>query len=210
MTALSLSGPDRGLSPAMLAAIAAAVVVHVGGACWFVSQGWVGERDAVAAGQSVHVRLSTPLPAPVSMAPTEVPTPEVPTHHDSPLAPDREGEPASLLVTAPTAAGGDATIATAYLPPDELDALPAPEAAWVLDELLLQRAGQATLRVQLWVSATGHIDRVAVLQATPLGDWAERAVALMHETPMRPAERLGRHVASTLVVEIASDLESLQ
>lgn len=64
--------------------------------------------------------------------------------------------------------------------------------------------------LRLWVSAQGHIDHVAVLRAEPGGVWVDRAIRSLPETRMRPGERAGKAVASTLVVELFADLETFR
>lgn len=97
-----------------------------------------------------------------------------------------------------------------YLPADALSDRPRPEPGWLLDEDALASVRQARLTMRLWVSAQGHIDRVALLSAEPPGDWAERALQRLPDTPMSPGWKDGRAVASTLVVEIASEIESFR
>lgn len=110
----------------------------------------------------------------------------------------------------PPAAGGVATLASNYLPVEQLDRGPAPEPGWILDEAALEQVGRAHMRLRLWVSETGRIDRVAVLHAEPPGDWVDHALRPLPSTPMRPAERDGRAVASTTVVELTANLETMR
>jgi len=208
MVGLSQFRIDRTFPSGVVWAFVAAAGVHLVGSWALLSQGWVGRGDAVHSGRSLHVRLSSSATLPASAF---VDAQEAASADPAAVAtPESASEAESLLTSTPPAAGREATIATAYLPADELDALASPEHGWVLDEMALQQAGRSTLRLQLWVSAQGRIDRVMVLQATPVGEWVNKAIAPLHQTPMHPAERQGRFVASTLVVEIASDLESLQ
>lgn len=120
--------------------------------------------------------------------------------------------PDALLASLPPPAAGPAAaghqgVATTYLPAESLSDSPRPDPGWLLDEEALASVRQARLTMRLWVSAEGRIDRVALLSAEPAGDWAERAVQRLPDTPMLPGLKDGRAVPSTLVVEIASEIE---
>lgn len=108
-----------------------------------------------------------------------------------------------------TATAGPASLASAYLPAEEVDRGPTPEPGWVLDEAALERVGAAHVRLRLWVSERGRIDRVVLIHAEPPGAWVERAIRPLADTRMLPAERQGRPVASTIVVELTADLETM-
>jgi hypothetical protein len=51
---------------------------------------------------------------------------------------------------------------------------------------------------------------VAVLHAEPPGEWVDQALQPLPSTRMRPAERDGRPVASTTVVELTANLETMR
>lgn len=103
-----------------------------------------------------------------------------------------------------------AELAVRYLPADQLDHAPSPEPGWILDEDAFSEVGAARMVLRLWVSAQGRIDRVAVLHAEPGGPWVDRAILPLPETRMRPGERAGQAVASTVVVELLADLETIR
>lgn len=167
------------------------------------------ELVAPAEGDSgLHVRLAratTPV----------VPGPDQPlaTVDDSlPDGAQRAGddEVANVWNATAPAAGGAVSLASTYLPAEELDQAPTPEPGWVLDEAALERVGRARMWLRLWVSELGRIDRVALIHAEPAGAWAEQAIAPLPDTRMQPAERHGRPVAATIVVELTADLESMR
>lgn len=106
-----------------------------------------------------------------------------------------------------TAAGGEPGVSVPYWSSDALQASPHPEWDWVLDEEAFDRVHQARMLVQLWVAENGRIDRVQLLGSEPPGPWAEQALSRVGETQMRPGIKDGRAVASTVVVEIATEVE---
>lgn len=194
-------------------AAGAAVALHVLGSVALGGAGWAGwgepSRSVARHGASsstvtsLQVRLASAaaLPSDAEALPVQA------TVDDAKLL---AGQVSSLIEQSPPAAGGVTTFSSIYLPSDEVDEGPVPEPGWVLDEGVLERVGRASMRLRLWVSADGHIDRVAVLHAEPSGPWANEAIAPMPNTRMRPAERDGRAVASTIVVELSADLEAVR
>lgn len=195
-------------SPWCLAACAA-LLLHVG--LWW---GWQAMRHGAWPGPASHgavvrsaqggaVRLRL-MAAP---APQEDAKPDAVASED--VVPD-----ALLPSLSPPAAGhaaaapaGQQGVAANYLPAEVLSDSPRPDPGWLLDEEVLASVRQARLTMRVWVSAEGRIDRVALLSAEPAGDWAERAVQRLPDTPMLPGLKDGRAVPSTLVVEIASEIE---
>ncbi len=154
-----------------------------------------------AQGASVQVRLMASLATPAGAQPE---------------AALLEGAVSDALLRSlpPSAAGhtalkpaGRQGVAANYLPAETLSDSPRPDPGWLLDEEALSSVRHARLTMRLWVSAEGRIDRVALLSAEPAGDWVERAVQRLPETPMLPGLKDGRAVPSTLVVEIASEIE---
>lgn len=215
--------PFRPHAPrSLVVAAGAAVVLHVLGSLALSGAGWVGRGEpshspvqpggasfavaGVASSSRLRVRLTRlePLIASavhdkqgevVSSAPQALPALD-----DSQL----------LLDQAPPAAGGSATFSSTYLSAEEVDQGPVPEPGWILDEGALSEVGRARMRLRLWVSERGHIDRVVVIHAEPAGRWVDEAIRPLPDTRMRPAERDGRPVAATIVVELSADLETLR
>jgi len=221
---MPLAHPNRFAAPrGVVVAGLAALALHAVGAFLVSGPGWVGRGDSLGAGSthtgsragdsgrshpSLQVRLASQTPA----TPAEAQLPS-----DDPVAAPTDETAVETaqgwLMQAPPAAGGatsTATLAFTYLTADEVDQGPAPEPGWILDEGALAEIGRARLRLQLWVSESGHIDRVAVIQSDPPGPWVERAIQPLPQTRMRPAERDGRAVAATIVVELSADLETLR
>lgn len=202
-------------SRGLIAAVVAAVGVHVLGTLALTGEGWSGR--GVASNSNVgfgaasfgvnaselRVRLAMPPGAPI--------------HSSLEEASDQRGQSDSAVTAKPSgleadapAVVGAATFASTYLPAEELDQGPAPEPGWILDENVLEHVGRAHMRLRLWVSDKGRIDRVVVLHAEPPGDWVDQAIQPLPSTHMRPAERDGRSVASTTVVELTANLETMR
>lgn len=209
MTARSPS--SRGL----FVAAAASVACHVLGTWLLTGEGWSGRGDAsrtnvgagpvssVANALELRFRLATPTEPPRQSSSVEASDPRVQSASAVTFEP-------SGLEADPPAAGGGAMFASTYLPAEELDRGPAPEPGWILDENVLEDVGRAHMRLRLWVSDKGRIDRVVVLHAEPPGDWVDHAIQPLASTHMRPAERDGRSVASTTVVELTANLETMR
>lgn len=205
----------------VVVAVVVALALHVLGTLALSGSGWVGrtgasrlasgqgsliESDAVAHASSLRVRLAS-APARNAAAPSPANNEGAPSEPGALPGGDAAQQ---LLNQAPPAAGGSAAFASTYLPADEVDQGPVPEPGWILDEGALEQVGRARMRLRLWVSDGGRIDRVAVLHAEPSGAWVDRAIAPLPDTRMRPAERGGRPVPSTIVVELTADLESMR
>lgn len=209
MTARSPS--SRGL----IVAAAVSVAWHALGTLALTGQGWSGRGDALrenvrvgaasldAKALEVRVRLATPSEAPLRSSLVEAS--DLRGQSDSTVSAEPMG-----LEADPPAAGGSAMFASTYLPAEDVDLGPAPEPGWILDENVLEQVGRAHIRLRLWVSDKGRIDRMVVLHAEPPGDWVDQAIQPLPSTHMRPAERDGRSVASTTVVELTANLETMR
>lgn len=200
MTALRQRRP---LHAGLCCAACAAVALHglgvfmLGGAAWSGRVGSVLAAESIGAGGkapvaqtsgSLRVRLAADPSARV------VEQASVPTH-DSDVSPPAIEQAESIL-------------ATTYVPADQVDRPPQPDPGWIIDEAAFTHVGRGTVVLRLWVSESGRIDRVSVVQAEPPGDWVTQAIRPLPETRMRPAERGGRAVASSVVVELVADLDS--
>lgn len=203
-------------SRGLFVAAAASLACHVLGTLLLTGEGWSGRGDAlrtnvgagpvsssVANALELRLRLATPTEPPHQPNSFEASDPRVQSASAVTFVP-------SGLEAGPPAAGGRAMFASTYLPAEELDHGPAPEPGWILDENVLEEVGRAHMRLRLWVSDKGRIDRVVVLHAEPPGDWVDHAIQPLASTHMRPAERDGRSVASTTVVELTANLESMR
>ena len=212
------------LPKGLLRAGAAAILLHVLVTVALGHAGWAGsglpsrlatavrggeERAAATKGDSgLHVRLASAPTLAVPTSEQHLTTVDAPLPEGAQRASD--DDVANVLNTTAPAAGGAASLASTYLPAEELDRVPSPEPGWVLDEATLERVGRAHMWLRLWVSELGRIDRVVLIQAEPAGAWAEQAIRPLADTRMRPAERGGRPVPSTIVVELTADLESMR
>lgn len=193
-------------------AMGLAVLLHL--AMWW---GWQSARPGPSAeradlpGASAFRWVEKTVPAQVrpsvttSAPPTErKPRASLDMPGHGPVQDVRQDAPQDLQVPAQALA---AARVVSYLPAEVLTESPHPDAGWLLDEDALASVRQARLTLRVWVSAEGRIDRVALLSAEPAGDWAERAVQRLPDTPMQPGWLAGQAVPSTLVVEIASEIE---
>lgn len=106
---------------------------------------------------------------------------------------------------------GEHALRAVYWPSEQLSQSPRPEMGWMLDEDALARVRWGRLVVQVWVSAQGRIDHVALLRAEPAesdaGGWAKQALRHLADTPMLAGVKDGEPVPATLVVEISSENE---
>lgn len=197
----------------VMAAACAAIALH-GLASWVLgATGWVGRGPAstpvgtvAATGAGLQVRLTGGVQPLASQAASSLEREAAVKKQDEAVVDAAQ----RLLSLAPPAAGGAALLASTYLSADELDQGPVPEPGWILDEAVLGQVGRARMRLRLWVSEHGHIDRVEVVQAEPPGDWVEQAIRPLPGTRMRPAQRDGAAVAASIVVELAADLETMR
>lgn len=112
-----------------------------------------------------------------------------------------EGEAGAAAIALPT---------TLYRSTAEVDQPAEPLVGWALP--LHEFPGLQTLhfKAQVWVSALGRIDRVQLLNGTPLPVDIDRLSDSLQTTPMRAAQLDGRAVASTRVVEFAIELDPVQ
>lgn len=202
-------------SRGLIAAAVAAIALHVLGTLALAGEGWSGRGDASRANVgfgSASLGANAPeLRVRLAMLPEAPPQSNLVEASDQlgPSASAVSAESSGVDADAP-AAGGAATFASTYLPAEEVDQGPAPEPGWILDENVLEHVGRAHMRLRLWVSDKGRIDRVVVLYAEPPGDWVDQAIQPLPSTHMRPAERDGRAVASTTVVELTANLETMR
>lgn len=199
----------------------AALVLHGVGTWAIGGSGWAGRGDAPQGGPvdgrqmshhrsvpgtALQVRLQgtrgqEPVAPWVSQASAR-PSPPTPAQHLASMG--------ANLDQAPPAAGGDASLATSYLPAESVDQGPAPDLGWLIDEAALPQVPRVRLLLRLWVSEHGRIDRVMLMEADPPGPWADRVIEPLPDTLMRPAQRGGKAVPATAVVEITADLESMR
>lgn len=194
-----------------------AVALHVLGTWWLGAGGWStrtpgSEADArggpvgALAGQVLKVRVSAAEAPALDVSVARPQAPDVSADEVSPSSSGETSAPGGIAQLTPA----QAALAERYLQADQLDRAPSPEPGWILDEDAFSEVGAARMVLRLWVSAQGQIDRVAVLSAEPSGTWIDRAIRPLPKTRMRPGERAGQAVASTIVVELFADLETIR
>lgn len=200
----------RHLSSSMACALVAAASLHAG--LWWAwpSAGVAGGPDALmplaaeGAPERVHVArmvVRANAPADARAAQSEI--------NVSPLSAEDQARAESSTHVA-TDAGGDALLSASYFEPDQVERSPRPVYGWRLDEDVLTAVGRTHLLIKLWVSVDGRIDHIEVLQSEPLGEWVERTLRFLRETPMEPAVRDGLPVAATTVVELQTENEQVR
>lgn len=173
-----------------------------------LAHGHVGVAASSSGAAGVHVRLASEV-APMASASEDASVIEGGSSPEVPHRTDANGA-RLLLSEAKPPTDGSAAFASTYLSADEVDRGPFPEPGWILDESAFERVGQAHMRLRLWVSERGRIDRVALIHAEPPGEWVERALRPLPDTRMQPAQHNGRPVAATIVIELSADLESMR
>lgn len=103
---------------------------------------------------------------------------------------------------------------SAYYPISEVDRTAEPVGEWVINSSIWPLGNQYTLVVDLWISATGVLDHWAVVtseggysqqDAAQAKEAAQTILLDLHKTPINPALRDGRPVASYR--RIALDIE---
>lgn len=76
-----------------------------------------------------------------------------------------------------------------YLPYDEVDQAAVPIGDWVIDTDRLPRGATVSVVLQIWISASGVIDRWELVGDTDNEILARRALSDLARTPMQPAFR---------------------
>lgn len=212
--ALATSAGIRASARGVGCALVAAVCVHA--LAWaFLQRGGLAGSDAALSARDAARSLPAAQPSASGAIELRVlPETAAPLDADEAAAvlPTRAAllapsDPIEVPPPQPTAAGAEPGVSIPYWSSDALQASPHPEWDWVLDEEALDRVRQVRMLVQVWVGESGRIDRVQLLQAEPPGPWAEQALSRLGETQMRPGIKDGRPVASTVVVEIATEVE---
>ncbi len=126
--------------------------------------------------------------------------------------------PATLLVQlqtaapAPAPARSDAASATRALPKRYLTSAEVDERAVPLEmaPLLYPKSAyinriRGTVRVRVYISAAGHVDKAEVVQAAPRGHFEEAAIDAVQRTTFTAARKAGRPVPSQKLVEVEFD-----
>ncbi len=164
-------------------------------------------RSAMAVRWQAAPVQSSSVSADVAQAEEQPPAPVVGAP-DAPDAPaDTAAASASSTHAIEAAPAGPQWLQAHYASSEMLDRSPQPELGWFLDEEAFMPLVHGRLVVQVWVSAEGRIDRAELVQAEPAGDWAAQALRPLVGTPMRPGQRDGHAVPSTIVVELMADNE---
>lgn len=76
---------------------------------------------------------------------------------------------------------------TGYLPIDAVDQAAIPLTDWTIDTEVLPRGYTLRLSLQLWISASGTLDRWEILGDTANPALAHKALAHLNDTPIQPA-----------------------
>lgn len=94
-----------------------------------------------------------------------------------------------------------------YLSSGEVDerATPIEMAALVYPEKAYLNRIAGTVRLRIYVSAEGRIDKADVVAATPAGHFEQAAIDAVQRTRFRPARKAGRPVPSQKLIEVEFD-----
>ncbi|MDE2594913.1 MAG: hypothetical protein KGL57_11815 [Burkholderiales bacterium] len=194
----------------LLAVLAAVLAIHLGVWVWWLQAQSVSGEGAwqVSSSRPFRVRATVVKDAlPVSRKPEIAPIPlrSTPTPAPGTQVPSM----VSTLPMALAAAGEKrpwAPLPSDYLAAEQVDAFPHPQDDWRLDWSQVP-ATQVGWRVtaRLWVSATGQVDHVDMLDSEPHADWINLLLAPLAQTPMVSAQLAGQAVPVTYVVQLAPD-----
>ena len=144
-----------------------------------------------------------------------LPEPVFPTAHASGPNAVTVPQPTAL---APTPAASSAPVETkpghpeisipassapiAYLPFDAVDTPATPVGDWLIDADALPRYTELRLVLQLWISATGVLDRWEVTDQTIATELTDRILADLDKTPIQPATLNNVAVPSVRQLEV--------
>lgn len=94
-----------------------------------------------------------------------------------------------------------------YLKSSEVDerATPVEVAPLVYPEVAYMNRLRGTVRMRLFISAEGRVDRAEVVEAKPKGRFEEAAIDAVQRTRFRPARKDGRAVPSQKLIEVEFD-----
>lgn len=193
---------------APLVALIAAAVLH--GIVW-----WAWSHDGVGGSRGDEPVLPSLVGQSLAEQPVQLLTRSVPAGQSTANVAEAPKSAANasgvaLREPAPERSGAGALMATRYLDASELDQAARPVADWLLDEEALQALPHTLVQLRLKVSAEGRIDHVEVVRAEPPGEWVLAALRPLRHTPMQAGLRGGEAVASTLVVELATENERVR
>ena len=94
-----------------------------------------------------------------------------------------------------------------YLKSSEVDerATPLEMAALVYPEVAYMNRLRGTVRMRIFISSDGRVERTEVVEATPRGHFEKAAVEAVERTRFRPARKDGRPVPSQKLIEVEFD-----
>jgi len=115
------------------------------------------------------------------------------------------GEPQQIAQAAPVPPPRPGR--TRYLTSRELDegAKPVDMPALVYPERAYVNRIAGAVRVRVYISATGRVDRADVVSASPSGHFEQAAIEAVKATRFRPAQKDGQPVASQKLIEVEFD-----
>ena len=94
-----------------------------------------------------------------------------------------------------------------YFKSSEVDerATPVEMAALVYPEVAYMNRLRGTVRMRIFISSDGRVDRAEVVEAQPKGRFEEAAIDAVQRTRFRPARKDGRAVPSQKLIEVEFD-----
>ena len=84
-------------------------------------------------------------------------------------------------------------------------ATPVEVAPLVYPEIAYMNRLRGTVRMRLFISADGRVDRAEVVEAMPKGRFEEAAIDAVQRTRFKPARKDGRPVPSQKLIEVEFD-----
>jgi protein TonB len=94
-----------------------------------------------------------------------------------------------------------------YWKSSEVDerATPVEMAALVYPEVAYMNRLRGTVRMRIYVSGEGRVERAEIVEASPKGHFEKAAIDAVQRTRFRPARKDGRPVASQKLIEVEFD-----
>jgi TonB family protein len=107
----------------------------------------------------------------------------------------------------PSAPAARSALPKRYLASSEVDqrATPVDMAALVYPETPYRNRIAGKVRVRIYISEQGRVDKAEIVEATPKGHFEEAAIDVVQRTRFDPARKQGRAVPSQKLIEVEFD-----
>ena len=115
---------------------------------------------------------------------------------------------AETIVAAPTDAAGIVRWKdNSFFTIDEVDTPALPVGDWVINFSVWPTGRSPAIVVEMWISAEGKLEHWELVSETPNREMIETSLRNLEDTPINPALRFGKRVASFRRVEIIVDVD---